>query len=88
MVKQVDQQIILWNKMIPQVTGEAGGNTDEDGDEVALKFLDGLLQSIAAVDVRGDKLELNFPIFYHDTFEFGANFIIEDLQVYCEDLGG
>ena len=66
MVKQIERQIGLYNKMIPQVSGESGGNTSEDGDEVALKFLDGSLHSIVRVDVRRDKLELDFQILYHD----------------------
>lgn len=73
--------------MIPQVSGEARGNTGEDGDEVVLKCLGGLLRRIAEVDVSRDKLELDFPILCHDTLELGTDFIIKDLQVNCEALG-
>ena len=55
---------------------------------MALKCLDGARTSIAAVDVRGDQLELDFSILCHDTLEFGADFVIEDLKINCEALGG
>ena len=74
--------------MIPQVDGETGGITGEGGDDVALKCLDVLLRSIAAVGFRRDKLELDFPILCHDALELGAGFVIKDLQVKYEALGG
>lgn len=41
----------------------------------------GTLGGIASVDVGGHKLILATPIFFDDTLEFGADFIVEDLKV-------
>ena len=62
LAKQVEQQLSLWKEMVPQVAGEARNNNGEDGYEVAIKFLNGALHSIASVYVRGDQLGLYFPI--------------------------
>ena len=40
------------------------------------------------LDVRGDQLELGFPILFYETLEFESDLIIEDLRVNCEALGG
>ena len=79
--KKVERQIGLLKKMIAHVAGEAGVNTGKDGNEAGLECLYGSLYRIVAVDVRRDKLELDFPTLCHDTLDFGADFVIEDLQV-------
>ncbi len=48
---------------------------------MGLEDLDGLLYSIATMYVRRDELVRNFPFVYNDGLEFGADFIVEDLEI-------
>jgi hypothetical protein len=43
--------------------------------------LNGLLSSIAAMYIRRDKLVLNLPLVHNGGLEFGADFIVKDLEI-------
>ncbi len=43
--------------------------------------MDGLLCSIATMDIRRDKLVPNFPLVHNCGLEFGADFIVKDLEI-------
>ncbi len=71
----------MWKEQVPKVTGEGGKWTGNDGKEVGLEGLDGLLCSIATMYVRRDKLVPNFPLVHNCGLEFGADIIVKDLEI-------
>ncbi len=50
--------------------------------------LDGSFGSIAAVDIRRDKLVLCLPFVFDVGFEVFAGLVVEDLEVHCEATFG
>jgi hypothetical protein len=48
---------------------------------VGLEGLNGLLSSIATMYVRKDKLVPNLPLVHYGNLEFGADFIVKDLEI-------
>ncbi len=50
--------------------------------------MDGTFGSIAAVDIRRDKLVLCFPFVFDVGFEVFAGLVVEDLEVHCEAVFG
>ncbi len=54
---------------------------DNDGKEVGLEGLNGLLGSIAMMYVRRDELVPDLPLVHYGGLEFGADFIVKDLEI-------
>ncbi len=50
--------------------------------------MDGLFDSVAAVDIRMDELVLCLPFVFGVGFEVFAGLIVEDLEVHCETAFG
>ncbi len=48
---------------------------------MGLDGLDGALSSIASMDVWRDKMVLYFPGVFNGGLEFGADFVVEDLEI-------
>jgi hypothetical protein len=49
---------------------------------VRFEGTDGVLSSIATVDVGRDQLELGTPVFGDEALIFSAGFVVQDLQIY------
>ncbi len=43
--------------------------------------MNGILGGIATLDVWRDKLVKNFPLVHNGGLEFGADFVVEDLEI-------
>ncbi len=48
---------------------------------MGLEGLNGLLGSIATIYVQRDKLVPNIPLVHNGGLEFGADFIVKDLEI-------
>ena len=73
----------MWKEQVPKVTREGRGwaGNGNDGKEVGLEGLNGLLSSIAMVYIWRDKLVLNLPLVHNGGLEFGAGFVVKDLEI-------
>jgi hypothetical protein len=56
--------------------------------EVGLEGLNGLLGSIATMYVGRDKLVSNLPLVHYGGLEFGADFIVKDLEISVMPMVG
>jgi hypothetical protein len=61
--------------------GEGGRQTGDDGKEMGLEGLNGLLGSIATMYIGRDELVSNLPLVHYDGLEFGTDFIVKDLEI-------
>ena len=60
--EEIKGQFSLWEEQVPEIRGKHGVHSCQDGKEVAFECVDGMLLLIPAVHVRGNKLELGFPL--------------------------
>ena len=81
MADEVEGHLGLDKEDIPKVIWKGGVDNVKDGQEVGFEGMDGLFGGVATVDVWGDKLEPNLPIFLDNAFVLGAGFVVEDLKV-------
>ena len=62
LAKKIEGQFCLWEKQVPEIRGKRRVYPCQDRQEVALESADGALHTISAMHIRGDKLELGFPL--------------------------
>ena len=60
--KKIEGQFGLWEKQVSEIQGKRRVYPCQDRQEVALESADGALHTISAMHIRGDKLELGFPL--------------------------
>ncbi len=79
--KEIEGQLRLGEKQVPEIWGKRRVYPCQDRQEVALECADGALRPIPAVHVRGDKLELGFPLDGDGFLVRGTSLIVKNLEV-------
>jgi hypothetical protein len=86
--KEIEGKFGLWEKEIPQVRRKSGIHPCQDCQEVVLEGANGALRPITAMHVRGDELEFGVPLEGDGFFVCQAGFVIQDLEIKGETVGG
>ena len=72
----IEGQFSLWEKQGPEIRGKHRIHSCQDRKEVAFEGVDGTLRSIPAVHVRGNNLELGFPLDSDGLLVRGVSFVV------------
>jgi len=86
--KEIEGEFGLWEKEVPKVGWKCSIDARQDYQEVVLEGANGLLCPIAAMHVRGNKLEGGIPLEGDGYFVGQAGFVIQDLEINGETPGG
>ena len=74
--------------MVLHVVWGVGSDAGKDLEKVGLDGFYIPISSIARIVVQRDKLEVYFPVIFHDSIEFGTPLVVECLKVYRETFEG
>jgi hypothetical protein len=87
LLKEIEGEFGLWEKEIPKIGWKCSINAGQDCQEVVLEGANGPLCPIAAMHVRGNKLEGGLPLEIDSFFVGHAGFVIQDLEINGETSG-
>ncbi len=78
----------MGKEQVPKVAGEGRRKTGDDGKEVGLEGLDGMLSGTAAMHIGRDKMVLHFLHVFNGGIEFGTDFVVKDLEISVVAMAG
>ncbi len=87
LMQQIEGEFGLWEKEVPKVGWKYSIDAGQDCQEVVLEGANSALCLIAAMHVRGDKLEGGIPLEGDGFFVSQAGFVIQDLEINGETSG-
>jgi hypothetical protein len=85
--KEVEGEFGLWEQETPKIGWKCRINAGQDCQEVVLEGANGPLCPIAAMHVRGNKLDGGLPLEGDSFFVCQAGFVIQDLEINGETPG-
>ena len=87
LAQKIEGKFGLWEKEVPQVGWKGRINSGLNCKEVVFECANGALCPIAAMHVRGNKLEGGIPLECDGFFVSRAGFVIQDLEINRESTG-
>ena len=79
--KEIQGELCLGKEEVPQIVGEAVGDSGKNEEEMRLEGADGALVNVTAMDTRGHELELCPPLIFDVELVGCTVFFVKYLEI-------